>query len=106
MEKRVHGEMAALEGPTGRIPRFEDLVQLFRQVLDKSYRREDYLAQFTIRIAGNLAKLERIGEFYRRVPDLPAEFWSILASQRDRLAACQAQKGDFLSPFDLPGSEK
>ncbi len=101
MELRVHGEVAALDGPTGRIPRFDDLVRLFRQVLGKPYSREDYLAQFTIRVAGNLAKLERIGEFYGRVPDLPAGFWPALADQRSRLAAWQAQKGDFLNPFDL-----
>jgi phosphoenolpyruvate carboxykinase (GTP) len=101
MELRVHGEVAALDGPTGRIPRLDDLAQLFRRVLGKPYSREDYLAQFTIRVAGSLAKLERIGEFYRRVSDLPAEFWTALADQRERLAAWHARKGDFLNPFDL-----
>ncbi|MEE9602335.1 MAG: phosphoenolpyruvate carboxykinase (GTP), partial [Thermoguttaceae bacterium] len=49
MELRVHGEVEAIETPTGLIPKDEDLKRLFRQVLDKDYAHEDYIEQFTIR---------------------------------------------------------
>jgi len=37
MELRVHGDVDAIASPTGLIPKYEDLVPLFRQVLDKKY---------------------------------------------------------------------
>jgi phosphoenolpyruvate carboxykinase (GTP) len=101
MELRVHGEVSALEGPTGCIPRFEDLERLFRQVLGKSYAPEAYQEQFQIRIARNLAKIERILAFYEQVPDLPREFGEIMTEQAKRLAEWRSRKGDVLSPCDL-----
>lgn len=103
MELRVHGEVAALKGPTGWIPKHEDLKPLFQQVLDKDYSHDDYLAQFTIRIPENLAKLDRVEEFHRKeVPDAPEVLFEVLAAQRKRLLAAQEQFGDYVAPENFP----
>jgi len=57
MELRVHGEADAITCPTGQIPHYDDLVKLFKQVLDKKYTKDDYIKQFTIRVPENLARL-------------------------------------------------
>ncbi|MCD6364372.1 MAG: phosphoenolpyruvate carboxykinase (GTP), partial [Planctomycetes bacterium] len=102
MELRVHREVGAIEAPTGRLPEYEDLKRLFKQVLDKRYTREQYVEQFTIRIPELLAKLERIAEIYRRdVPDAPQVLAETLAAQRSRLEELRSSKGDYVSPFDL-----
>jgi phosphoenolpyruvate carboxykinase (GTP) len=102
MELRAHGDVEAIEAPTGRIPKYEDLKRLFAEVLDKGYSKEDYVEQFTIRIPENLAKLDRIEHIYRQdVGDAPAAVFATLDAQRKRLKELQAAKGDYVSPLDL-----
>ena len=104
MELRVHGEVGVLRAPTGLIPKYEDLMPLFRRVLDKDYPKEDYVKQFTIRVPENLKKIDRIEQFHREQgPDVPAVLFDVLAAQRERLEAARAQHGDYISPFHLPG---
>lgn len=99
MELRIHGDVDAIKCPTGWIPKYEDLVPLFKQVLDKDYSHEDYLSQFTLRIPENLAKLDRVEDFHRnKVPDAPPVLFEVLAAQRERLLAAQKQFGDYVPP--------
>jgi phosphoenolpyruvate carboxykinase (GTP) len=99
MEHRVHGDVNAITTPTGLIPIYGDLRRLFREVLDKDYAAEDYVAQFTIRIPENLAKVERVEEFYRtQVPDAPLVLFDVLADQRERLLKARERFGDYVAP--------
>ncbi len=105
MELRVNGDVDAVETPTGLIPRYDDLVRLFSEVLDKEYSVEDYERQFSIRISENLAKIERVQDFYRKsVTDAPGRLFDELASQRDRLEQARAKYGDYVSPMVLDDS--
>ncbi len=102
MEQRVHNEVGCLVTPTGCIPCYEDLKKLFKQVLDKDYTREDYVKQFTIRVAENLAKMDRVEDFHRNnVDHSPQAVFDVLAAQRQRLLEAQKQYGDFISPDKL-----
>jgi phosphoenolpyruvate carboxykinase (GTP) len=102
MELRVHGEADAILTPTGCIPCFDDLRQLFRQVLAKDYSQQDYIKQFTFRVGENLAKLDRVEQFHRtNVTDAPDELFRILAEQKNRLLDAQRRFGNYISPFDL-----
>jgi phosphoenolpyruvate carboxykinase (GTP) len=99
MELRVHNEVEAIKTPTGYIPKYEDLQKLFKQVLGKDYKKEDYDEQFTIRIPENLAKIERVQRFYQEnVSDTPLELFGILFLQRERLLKAQANFGDYITP--------
>jgi phosphoenolpyruvate carboxykinase (GTP) len=96
---RVHGEVAALQAPTGWIPRYDDLRGLFRDVLGKDYAHEDYVRQFSIPVPENLAKIDRIAQLYRTVvQDAPAILFSLFEEQRQRLVAAQKRHGDLISP--------
>ncbi len=99
MEKRVHGEVDAIETPTGWIPKYDDLVPIFKEVLGKDYSKEDYIKQFTVRVPENLAKIERVTHFYQEnVSDIPLELFGILYMQRQRLLKAQETFGDYISP--------
>ena len=99
MELRVHKDVGALRAPTGLIPKYEDLKVLFRKVLNKEYKKEDYIKQFTIRVPENLAKIKRAENFYRdKVSDTPDEFFQILNQQRERLIKARKKFGDYISP--------
>lgn len=103
-ERRVHGEVQAIKGPTGYLPLYEDLKTLFQSVLGKDYTQEQYVEQFTIRVPELLAKNERIVAIYRAdAPDTPELFYEAMGAQRERLEAVQREKGDYISPVDLLG---
>ncbi len=102
MELRVHGDVEAIQGPTGLLPKYADLKQLFKEVLDKDYTQDEYVQQFTIRIPENLAKLDRIERIYSQdVSDTPEIVLEMLAAQRKRLEELQAAKGDYVSPLEI-----
>ena len=102
MELRVHNEVGCIVAPTGYIPKFEDLVKLFKEVLKKDYTQQDYVNQFTIRVKENLAKIDRVEKFHReKVSEAPAEVFKVLAEQKKRLEAAGKKFGDYVSPLDL-----
>lgn len=102
MEKRVHGEVQALKGPTGMIPKYEDLKQLFKEVLNKEYSKQAYTTQFTIRIPENLAKIERITTIYNtKVKNPPAVLFKVLEEQKKRLLEYRQRFGDYVTPDKL-----
>ncbi|MDI6641133.1 MAG: phosphoenolpyruvate carboxykinase (GTP) [Elusimicrobiota bacterium] len=99
MELRVHNDVKARNTPTGLIPIYEDLVPLFKKLLNKDYTTEEYIKQFTIRVAENLAKIDRVKEFWKtKVFDTPQELYEILDRQKERLIKSEEKFGDYISP--------
>jgi len=101
-ELQVHGDVEAIETPTGLIPRYEDLQRLFKDNLRSEYTEANYIEQFTIRIPENLAKLDRVEKIYMdKVSDTPQILYGIYDEVRNRLKAAGEKLGDYISPFDL-----
>jgi len=99
MELRVHNDVEAIETPTGRIPKYEDIKKLFKEVLNKDYTQHDYNKQFMIRIPENLAKIERIKKIYEtQVCDAPKIIFEVLEAQRQRLEKAREKYGDYILP--------
>ena len=102
MELRVHNEVGAINTPTGRIPKYEDLKKLFKKVLKKNYTKDDYTKQFTIRVPELLAKIERTKKFYEtQVFDTPKILFDVLEQQKKRLLAAKEKFGDYVKPQRL-----
>lgn len=101
MEARVHGDVAAIRTPTGLIPKYEDLVKLFDQVLGKRYTKQDYINQFSIRVPENLQKIKQIREFWEK-EDPPREVFEVLDQQQKRLLDARSEFGDYISPENFP----
>jgi len=102
---RSDNKVKALLAPTGSIPKYEDLKQLFKQVLDKDYSEAEYREQFTIRIPENLAKIERIRNIYKKQKDIPEVLFKQLEAQEQKLKSCQAELGDYIEPSKLKAEE-
>ncbi len=101
-ELRAHKDVGAIETPTGRMPKYEDLKRLFKEVLNKDYHKEDYTKQFTIRVPENIAKIERIKKIYENdVIDAPKVLFDTLEAQRQRLIEAQKKYGDYIAPDKL-----
>jgi phosphoenolpyruvate carboxykinase (GTP) len=101
MELRAHGDVGAIDTPSGRIPLYQDLVRLFLEVLGKAYSRDAYEEQFTIRIPERLAKIERIEKTFREMERVPPELYEVLDSQKARLGEAQSKHGDYVKPSQL-----
>ena len=102
MELRVHGDVDAINSPTGMLPKYDDLKRLFSEVLDKDFTAQQYVEQFQLRIPENLAKLDRIERIYTEdVADTPKIVLETLRAQRKRLEDLRAAKGDYISPLDI-----
>lgn len=102
MELRVYNEVDFIETPTGRIPKYEGLKRLFKEVFSKDYTQEDFDKQFMIRIPENLAKIDRIKRIYQtQVSDTPKIVFEVLDEQRQRLNRAREKYGDYISPYKL-----
>lgn len=101
-ELRANGDVEAIDTPTGRIPKYEDLKRLFKEVLNKDYSLEDYNKQFTVRVSEGLAKIERIKKIYETdVMDTPKVLFDTLEAQKQRLLEAQTKHGDYITPDKL-----
>jgi len=99
MELRVHGEAEAIRSPTGFIPKYEDLCELFKRILNKKYTKKQYNKQFTIRVPENLAKIKRVQRFYKEnITGTPVELFEILEKQYKRLMKAKKKYGDYIFP--------
>lgn len=102
MEKRVHGEVKAIESPIGYLPYYEDLRKLFTRYLNRDYTELSYVEQFSIRIENYLDKFTRINEIFKDIPNLPDNFEKELRQQIKRLKVARKKYSDSeISPFKL-----
>ncbi|KPK67973.1 phosphoenolpyruvate carboxykinase [candidate division WOR_3 bacterium SM23_60] len=98
-ELRVHNDVEAIKTPTGRIPKYDDLKLLFKEVLNKNYSKEEYNKQFMVRIPESLAKIERVQKIYETdIIDPPKVLFDTLKAQKQRLLEAQKKFGDYVTP--------
>ena len=98
MEKRVHNECGFIEIPTGKIPLYQDIKEIFKEILDKDYSYEQFNEEFLLRIPENLSKIERILKIYHSIKNIPKELFIILNSQKERLIDAGNRYGDYVIP--------
>jgi len=100
IERRIRGKLGAYATPTGFIPKYEDLVELFEKELATSYSKEDYELQFITCVPELLAKLDIAERFFRKETSiLPKEIFQMIDIQRRLLLEAQKTYGDDISPF-------
>ena len=73
-EGRTHGDFDAIKTPIGHIPKYQDLRNLFKQYLNKDYKKIEYIEQFTLRIERLQQKINRIRANYEKEINIPPFF--------------------------------
>lgn len=100
-EGRIHGEYDALDTPMGKIPKFQDLKELFQKLLGESYTIEEYNYQFSFRCENWIGKLERSKAFFAKMdtntPKYIFKKWDDTISKINKVMVTH---GDVIKPGD------
>lgn len=98
-EGRIHGKYDTHDTPTGKIPLYQDLRDLFKKYLDEDFSKDDYDYLFTFRCKKWIGKLERTKAFYERMdPQTPAELHEYWNKAIESITAAMLQYGENIKP--------
>jgi phosphoenolpyruvate carboxykinase (GTP) len=101
LERRAHNDVDAIDTPIGYLPKYNDLQQLFRDIIDKEYPLELYNKQFSLYIDNILARIELQLAAYEKEENLPARLFEVLNKQREELLALKEKFGPIVTPAQL-----
>lgn len=102
---RIHGEYEALDTPTGKIPKYDDIKALFAELLpEETISVEDYTYLFTFRTDKLIAKLERTKTFFdSKDSNVPAELNDYWNATIAKLKGVQEKYGNEIKPGEYKG---
>jgi phosphoenolpyruvate carboxykinase (GTP) len=103
LERRVHGEMDVIETPIGLLPKYNDLKNLFKELIDKEYTEELYEKQFSLYIDNIIARFDLQTEAYGKEDNIPKSLFEILKKQKEELLELKDKYGSVVKPADLEG---
>jgi len=101
LERRVHGDVEAIDTPIGYLPHYEDLKRLFKEIIDKEYTRELYTRQFSLYLENILARVNMQIEAYGKEENIPAQLFEVLETQKQGLLSLQEKFGAVVTPEQL-----
>jgi len=98
LERRASQEVDAIETPIGFIPRYGDLKDLFKSIIDKDYPEDLYLKQFSLYVDNIVFRIDLQLSAYAKGTNIPLKLFDILNRQRNALLALK----DIFGPVVLP----
>jgi len=101
LERLAHNEVNVIESPMGYLPKFDDLKNLFKSVIDKDYTEELYLRQFSLYIDKIVARIDMHIEAYAKEPGISEKLFEILREQKEGLLALKKRYGPVVTPSQL-----
>jgi phosphoenolpyruvate carboxykinase (GTP) len=104
LEKRVNGEVDAIDSPIGFLPKYEDLKQLFAGI-NKEYPKELYDKQFSLYLDKLIGRIDLQQEAYSKGERIPARLFEIYAKQHTELMALKEKYGSIVTPDQLQAAE-
>ncbi len=101
LERYAHNEIDCIETPIGNLPKYDDLKQLFKDIINKDYSKELYTKQFSLYLDNILARIELQKEAYGKEEGIPQTLFDVLAEQKSGLEALKAAHGSIVLPDQL-----
>jgi len=101
LERLAHNEVNAIESPIGYLPKYDDLQNLFRSIIDKDYTKELYIKQFSLYIDNIVARIDMQIRAYDKEPDISGKLFDILKEQKEGLLALKKIYGSVVTPSQL-----
>jgi phosphoenolpyruvate carboxykinase (GTP) len=82
LERLANNEVNAIQSPIGYLPKFDDLQNLFRSIIDKDYTKELYIKQFSLYIDNIVSRIDMQKEAYGKEPGISGKLFDILKEQK------------------------
>jgi phosphoenolpyruvate carboxykinase (GTP) len=101
LERYAHNEISYLRTPIGNLPRYEDLQQLFKEIISKEYPKSLYEKQFSLYCDNIINRIELQETAYAKEEEIPPKLFDILAAQKQALSELKARKGAIITPDHL-----
>ncbi len=99
--KRAHDDVEAIETPIGFIPKYKDLKDLFKEVINKEYSRELYDKQFSLYIDNIQNRIDLQKEAFGKEENLPNTLFEVYDEWNDGLAKLKEKYGAIVTPDQL-----
>jgi len=101
LERRVHNDVSAIATPIGLLPKYEDLKELFKSLIDKEYDRELYNRQFSLYIDNIIKRIDLQTDAYKKDENVPDRLFKIYDEQKKGLLALKEKYGSIVTPEQL-----
>ncbi len=101
LERRVHNDVGAIETPIGLLPKYGDLKELFRTLIDKDYDRDLYDRHFSLYIDNIIRRIDLQTDAYKKDENVPGRLFEIYDEQKKGLLALKEKYGSIVTPAQL-----
>ena len=101
LERRANGDISAIETPIGFIPEYEDLKNLFSELIGKEYPVELYNRQFSFYIDNITGRIDLQSEAYGKEKNCPERLFEVYKEQKEGLEKLKEKYGSVVSPAQL-----
>ncbi|HEB70494.1 MAG TPA: phosphoenolpyruvate carboxykinase (GTP) [Desulfobulbus sp.] len=95
------GRVETIWTPIGRIPKYQDLKKLFKEVLEKEYEKELYSKQFSLYTENLIKRVDMSITEFAGEKGMPGAFFHVLDTWRRDLAALKATIGLIVTPDQM-----
>jgi phosphoenolpyruvate carboxykinase (GTP) len=101
LERRAHNDVSAIVTPIGLLPKYEDLKELFKSLIDKEYDRELYNRHFSLYIDNIIKRIDLQSDAYKKDENVPDKLFQIYDEQKKGLLALKEKYGSIVTPEQL-----
>ncbi|MCF8031552.1 MAG: phosphoenolpyruvate carboxykinase (GTP) [Desulfarculaceae bacterium] len=98
LERLVNNEVETIYSPVGLMPTYEDLKNMFKDLLDKDYSRELYDKQFSLYIDKIMARIDLQYDAFKKEENIPDKLYAIYDEQKVELEDLRSKYGDIVNP--------
>ena len=95
------GKVETIWTPIGRIPKYQDLKELFKEVIDKEYEKEIYTKQFSLYTENLIKRVDMSISEFTEEKGMPDAFFSVLDTWHRDLSALKATLGPIVTPDQM-----
>jgi len=100
LELFAHGDVEGIKTPVGLLPRYDDLVPLFKSI-DKEYPKSLYDMQFALYIDKIIERIELQKEAYSKEENIPGRLFEVYAQQKAGLELLKEKYGAIVAADKL-----
>jgi phosphoenolpyruvate carboxykinase (GTP) len=101
LERKANKDVSSIETPIGDLPLFDDLKDLFKSIIDKTYSIDLYNQHFSLYIDNIISRIDLQLEAYSKEARIPERLFTILRKQREALLLLRETYGPVVSPDQL-----